>query len=292
MADPVALARLRRAIDCVDDGMLLLLAGRGRLVARVAWIKRGSGLPMRDPGRESRVHARAQTFAARLGLRSSTARAAIAVALADAWRAQGIVADVDQGVAMDDPAMIPGMIDDDDFADGERAADTPRRTRLLRLLPPPTRLAPLLRALPQAWQRRLLEAAVARVLSAPIEQGALDFMAGRRLGIDVSDLDLHWVLELRDGRLCATTAPADTSVRGPVTDLLLLAGRLEDADTLFFQRRLVLTGDTELGLTVRNLLDRLPWESVPLGLRIVLHRGARFARSARAAHRGMHPGNA
>ena len=75
-------------------------------------------------------------------------------------------------------------------------------------------------------------------------------------------------------------------MRGSVTDLLLLAGRLEDADTLFFQRRLVLTGDTELGLTARNLLDRLPWESVPLGLRIVLNRGARFARSgARGASR-------
>ena len=122
-------------------------------------------------------------------------------------------------------------------------------------------------------------------------------MSGRRLGIDVSDLDLHWVLELHEGRLRATTQAADASVpadiggmtfvRGSVTDLLLLAGRLEDADTLFFQRRLVLTGDTELGLTVRNLLDRLPWESVPLGLRIVIHRGARFARAARAAHHGL-----
>jgi predicted lipid carrier protein YhbT len=258
----------------------------------VARVKRGSGLSMRDPAREARVHARAQAFAARLGLHRSTARAAITVALADAWRAQGIAADVDQGVTTGDPVMIATMIDDDDFAGCERAGDTPRRTRLLRLLPPPTRLAPLLRALPQAWQRRLLEAAVARVLAAPIEQGALDFMAGRRLGIDVSDLDLHWVLELHDGRLRAMTAPADASVRGSVTDLLLLAGRLEDADTLFFQRRLVLTGDTELGLTVRNLLDRLPWESVPLGLRIVLHRGARFARSARAAHHGMRSGNA
>ena len=56
-------------------------------------------------------------------------------------------------------------------------------------------------------------------------------------------------------------------------------------DTLFFQRTLVLTGDTELGLTARNLLDRLPWESVPLGLRIALNRGARLARAAREAHR-------
>src|SRR3546814_2476010 len=78
-------------------------------------------------------------------------------------------------------------------------------------------------------------------------------------------------------------------VRGTATDLLLLAARLEDADTLFFQRRLVLTGDTELGLTVRNLLDRLPWEAVPLAVRIGLNRGERLARAARLAHRGQTP---
>ena len=47
----------------------------------------------------------------------------------------------------------------------------------------------------------------------------------------------------------------------------------------------MLTGDVELGLTARNLLDRLPWETVPLGLRIALNRGARFARAARGAYR-------
>jgi predicted lipid carrier protein YhbT len=81
-------------------------------------------------------------------------------------------------------------------------------------------------------------------------------------------------------------AEAESTVRGGATDLLLLASRLEDADTLFFQRRLQLTGDTELGLAVRNLLDQLPWETIPLGLRIALNRGARFARAARAAYRG------
>src|SRR3546814_17833041 len=78
-------------------------------------------------------------------------------------------------------------------------------------------------------------------------------------------------------------------VRGTATDLLLLAARLADADTLFFQRRLVLTGDTELGLTVRNLLDRLPWEAVPLAVRIRLKRGARLTRAARLAPPGNPP---
>jgi predicted lipid carrier protein YhbT len=156
---------------------------------------------------------------------------------------------------------------------------------MLRLLPPPRRLAPLLRLLPARWQQAWLERALAHVLAAPLRGPALDFMQGRRLGIEVSDLGVRWVLTLREGRLVVTDEAPEASVRGSATDLLLLAGRLEDADTLFFQRTLVLTGDTELGLTARNLLDRLPWDSVPLGLRIVLNRGGRLARAARDAHR-------
>jgi predicted lipid carrier protein YhbT len=79
---------------------------------------------------------------------------------------------------------------------------------------------------------------------------------------------------------------AEATVRGTATDLLSLAARLEDADTLFFHRRLQLTGDVELGLAARNLLDQLPWEAIPLGLRVMLNRGAQLARAAREAHRG------
>ena len=124
---------------------------------------------------------------------------------------------------------------------------------------------------------------MAKVLAGPLATDALGFMSGRRLGIEVSDLALRWVVELQGDRLRVVDVPAEATVRGSATDLLLLAGRLEDADTLFFQRRLVLTGDVELGLTARNLLDRLPWEKVPLGLRIALNRGARLARAARSA---------
>ena len=156
----------------------------------------------------------------------------------------------------------------------------------LRWLPPPRRWAPLLRLVPAPWQRQALEQAVGRLLAQPIGAGDLDFMQGRRLGIEVSDLGLAWVLELDGDRLRAVETQAEASVRGSATDLLLLASRLEDADSLFFQRRLEVTGDTELGLTARNLLDRLPWESVPLGVRIMLNRGARAARAARAAWQG------
>lgn len=159
--------------------------------------------------------------------------------------------------------------------------------RLLRWFPPPRRWAPLLRVLPPAWSARALEAALLRLLEEPLRSGELDFLAGRRIGIEVTDLGLRWVLGLEDGRLRVGEGEPESTVRGSATDLLSLAGRLEDADTLFFQRRLEVTGDTELGLTARNLLDRLPWESVPLGARILLDRAARFTRAARAAHGGQ-----
>jgi O2-independent ubiquinone biosynthesis accessory factor UbiT len=152
---------------------------------------------------------------------------------------------------------------------------------VLRLIPPPARLARPLRMLPQSLLQLGAETLITRVLAGPLE------LAGRRLGIEVADLELRWVVEIGYRRITvlAPDADAESTVRGTATDLLLLASRLEDADTLFFQRRLQLTGDTDLGLNVRNLLDQLPWETMPLGLRIALNRGARVASAARAAHR-------
>jgi predicted lipid carrier protein YhbT len=141
--------------------------------------------------------------------------------------------------------------------------------------------------MPRDLQRRWLEQAMARALAAPLAGDAFAFLQDRRLGIQVSDLGLDWVVTLRDGRLRAIDATAEASVRGTATDLLLLASRLEDADTLFFQRRLVLTGDTELGLTARNILDRLPWEQLPLAMRILLNRSAQLALAARDAYRAV-----
>lgn len=268
------LARTRVLIDAVDDGLVLLLAARRRLARMAARDKLGAGLPAVDPRREARVRGRAIGLASRVGLPAATARGLLDVAIADARACQGLAPDVDQGVGSASHRTIPDAM----------APHLDRAPRWLRLLPPPARWALALRACPPALQRRLLERAIARVLAAPLQAGALDFLQGRRLGIEVADLGLRWVVTLDGECLHAIDADAEASVRGSATDLLLLAGRLEDADTLFFQRRLVLTGDTELGLTARNLLDRVPWAEVPLALRIVLNRGARLARAAREAH--------
>jgi len=160
----------------------------------------------------------------------------------------------------------------------------------LRWLPPPARLAPVLALLPPRLRQRAIERAAMHALSAAFADGALAGLRGRRIGIEIADLEQRFVVEVLDRQLVVLdpVAMPDACVRGTLTDLLLLASRSEDADTLFFQHRLTLTGDVELGLTVRNLLDQLPWEQIPLGARILLHHGARFANEARAAYRAAH----
>jgi predicted lipid carrier protein YhbT len=150
-------------------------------------------------------------------------------------------------------------------------------------------LAAPLHLVPATLLRRGTAQVLAHVFAGPLAEGRLDEFSGRSIGVEVTDLDLRWVVAIGERRLDVLDpgAEAEATVRGTATDLLLLSSRLEDADTLFFHRRLQLTGDVELGLALRNLLDQLPWESIPLALRIALNRGARFARAARAAHHDM-----
>lgn len=279
-----ALAGVRGLIDGVDDGLVLLFAGRRRLVALAAGLKRASGGLARDRHREAAVRRRAGRIGRRLGVPPASSERLMHVLIADACQQQGLPAsaaiagpaDPGQGTALAATAMLAAPM---------QAFPSPP-TRWLRLLPPPHRLAPLLRRIPPAWQARVLEPLVRQALARPLADGLLAPLAGRRIGIDVEDLGLHWVFCLQDGqmRLCPPEQAAEATVRGAATDLALLASRQEDADTLFFQRRLVLTGDTELGLLARNLLDQLPWQDVPLGLRILMHRGAGLLSSARAAY--------
>ena len=67
------------------------------------------------------------------------------------------------------------------------------------------------------------------------------------------------------GKLAAAAPGSAPDVRfgGRSREFLLLALNEEDPDTLFFQRRLQLEGDTELGLEIKNLLYSLDGDLLP-----------------------------
>jgi predicted lipid carrier protein YhbT len=86
-----------------------------------------------------------------------------------------------------------------------------------------------------------------------LADGDLEFLESRWLKIEVRDLALHWFMTVENGKLVVSQhAEADVSFSGDANDLILIAARKQDPDTLFFQRRLQIEGDTELGLYVKK----------------------------------------
>ncbi|WP_411900819.1 SCP2 domain-containing protein, partial [Salmonella enterica] len=89
---------------------------------------------------------------------------------------------------------------------------------------------------------------------------------------------IKWYNQFENERLVVgQQADAAVGFRADASDLLRIAGRQQDPDTLFFQRRLVIEGETELGLYVKNLMDALELEQMPKALRVMLLQLADFA---------------
>ncbi|WP_324734401.1 ubiquinone anaerobic biosynthesis accessory factor UbiT [Pseudomonas paeninsulae] len=134
--------------------------------------------------------------------------------------------------------------------------------RLAMRVGPP--LLPLGRHVPFPLQRLVLEKVIARLFAEPLAAGEFDLLQGRWLRLEISDLQLAWCLTRdQSGLRIAAEAPVDVCIRGNWREFLLLASRQEDPDTLFFRRRLMIEGDTDLGLGIKNLLDSLDPEGLP-----------------------------
>ncbi len=90
-----------------------------------------------------------------------------------------------------------------------------------------------------------------------LPESDLATLEGRRFRIVVSDLGAQADFSFRDGRFqpASDAGEPDLAFRADCAAYLQMITRQEDPDTLFFNRRLDIAGDTELGLAVKNMLD-------------------------------------
>ncbi len=134
-------------------------------------------------------------------------------------------------------------------------------------------LKPLLALVPQKVQQTLLMPTLHAVFAEAIADGDFAFLENKWLEISITDLGLCWLLSFKDNQLVMASnnqqVIKDVCFSAAGDDLLLIAGRKEDPDTLFFQRRLKIEGDTELGLEVKNLIDAIDLDKLPR----IIHKG-------------------
>lgn len=125
-------------------------------------------------------------------------------------------------------------------------------------------LVPLVDArLPWALKQGLVEVPLNQLFAEALAEGDFDELEGRVLRLELDDATTGVTLGLWGGRLRMATLTPEATIRGTTEAFRRLAQRREDPDRLFFQRQLVIEGDTELGLAVKNLLDAVEWR-IPL----------------------------
>lgn len=118
-------------------------------------------------------------------------------------------------------------------------------------------LAPLAARLP-AFPGSVLLAAGANLAFGTATVEALAPLFGKTVRIRVTDAGLDFHFKVSPGGFVACRAgPPSVMISAGARDFLRLARREVDADTLFFDRKLSIEGDTELGLLLKNRLDAL-----------------------------------
>lgn len=118
---------------------------------------------------------------------------------------------------------------------------------------------------PFVFQKTALTKVLFKLFEENLSDGDMDFLKGHWLALEVSDANLSMQFSCGPNRevLIRKQGLADASIRGNLKSFIFLAARKEDPDTLFFQRDLVIEGDTNIGLEVKNLMDSLDLEQLP-----------------------------
>lgn len=114
----------------------------------------------------------------------------------------------------------------------------------------------------------ILEQALNKVFIAELKDDEFEFLNSKWLELTVTDLASSWFISHQkiqgESKLIVKPqANADVVFRGDFNSFVLMASQKADPDTLFFNRKLLLTGDTELGLEIKSILENLDRETLP-----------------------------
>ncbi|GGP25513.1 ubiquinone anaerobic biosynthesis accessory factor UbiT [Silvimonas amylolytica] len=88
------------------------------------------------------------------------------------------------------------------------------------------------------------------------------WLSGRAIRIALTEPAIGITLGHNGRGFVALRREGDVTLRAGWQDFLAMMRQESDPDTLFFQRRLQIDGDTELGLHLKNRLDATDWDQL------------------------------
>ncbi|HIJ23224.1 MAG TPA: hypothetical protein HPP65_13150 [Gammaproteobacteria bacterium] len=146
----------------------------------------------------------------------------------------------------------------------------------------PSLLAAPFKLVPDLVHTRLLVALLNHLFQQQLQEGELDFLESKTAVIHLLDAGVQFRFTKGREQLVAHSGdgPIDLIISGNLYDFIQLSVGEEDPDTLFFQRRIHLEGNVELGLETKNLIYGLDMDAltIPAPLRTALDKAINFYR--------------
>ncbi|MGL4515575.1 ubiquinone anaerobic biosynthesis accessory factor UbiT [Shewanella sp.] len=121
------------------------------------------------------------------------------------------------------------------------------------------------------------------LLAEQAADGELEFLADKWVAIHVVDVNLSFEVSFDGQWHVRECTAAEVTFSANCAELMLVAGAKEDPDTLFFQRKLSIQGDTELGLEVKNLLLSIEFSTMPAPIRFSIEQLANLIERLQSA---------
>ena len=117
----------------------------------------------------------------------------------------------------------------------------------------------VVRVLPTEPPSFVLARMLDRILLPRLPIDARQILSNRTVEIQVTDLGLRMRLQLAASgfRVAPAASSTDLRILAPVASYLRLIRGEDDADRLFFERALIMEGDTEMGVVLKNTLDAI-----------------------------------
>lgn len=148
--------------------------------------------------------------------------------------------------------------------------------------PPATRirqvslgLVKFARFTPKAIRHQIAQRILNQVFAEALADGDLDFLVGKQLRMDISDANFSMAITASQQQehlfiQCIDAEAPHAVIRGCLGSFVQLSAKTVDADTLFFQRKLVMEGDTAIALEFKNLTDGFDLDQLPQKVRDAL----------------------
>ncbi|MGO2372720.1 SCP2 sterol-binding domain-containing protein [Pseudoalteromonas sp. KG3] len=137
--------------------------------------------------------------------------------------------------------------------------------------------AHLLKLLPSSLTNTSLTQLLNRIFRDELANGQLDYLQKKWLKLEISDLQHCWFISRnQQGFIVQSQAQQSVTFTGKFNDFSLLAAGEADPDMLFFNRRLHISGETELGLLIKSTLENLEVERLPIAINFINQQHSRL----------------